>query len=186
MPISILKNNFGLINQELDSLNTDQNKKDQEHMYSYDDLCTVHYLRAQVLRLLLEKQPNCDIDKLREIHQTSVNTVLENANKIELDHYIYYFTRYEKARLLIFDHDYDGAEAEIQFILRSAEKGQYNVGSGPHAKSKYSLENALVFKCHSCDGKIQSLKKSLASPASSKSNGTTSISHKEVEEQDIK
>ncbi|KAI7850612.1 hypothetical protein BDC45DRAFT_446916 [Circinella umbellata] len=180
MPISILKDNFDLINQELDSLNN----TNQEHMHYYDDLCTVHYLRAQVLRLLLEKQPNSDVDKLREIHQISVNTVLENANKIELDHYVYYFTRYEKARLLIYDHDYDGAEAEIQFILRSAEKGQYNIGSGPHAKNKYSLENALVFKCHNCDGKIKSLKKSPPlSPTSSKNTSTTtSASHKEVVE----
>ncbi|KAI9249521.1 hypothetical protein BDA99DRAFT_445608 [Phascolomyces articulosus] len=165
MPVDVLQTNFELLNQELETL---VEKKD-EHVHYYDDLCIVNYLRSQVARLLLEKQPNGDATKLREIHHTSVNTVLENADKIELDHYIYYFTRYEKARLLIVENDYSAAEAEIQVILRSAEKGQYNVGSGPHAKNKYSLENALVFKCHNCDEKIQSLKKS--PPSSNISNG---------------
>ncbi|KAI9490105.1 hypothetical protein BDB00DRAFT_769484 [Zychaea mexicana] len=165
MPVETLKDNFKRINQELESLDDDHNKS-KEHSHYYDDLCTVNYLRAQVARMLLEKQENCDVEKLREIHRTSVNTVLENGSKIELDHYIYYFTRYEKARLLIVDNDYAGAEAEIQVILRAAEKGQYNVGSGPHAKNKYSLENALVFKCHNCDEKIQSLKKEAAASSS--------------------
>ncbi|KAI8138446.1 hypothetical protein BJV82DRAFT_523321 [Fennellomyces sp. T-0311] len=158
MSVEALQENLARISKEMESL-------DKGRMHYYDDLCMVHYLRAHVARQLLEKDKTCDAEKLRSMHHESVDTVLENANKVELDHYIYYFTRYEKARMLINESDYAGAEAEIQVILRAAEKGQYNVGSGPHAKNKYSLENALVFKCHNGDEKIQSLKKAMGSSA---------------------
>ena len=45
-------------------------------------------------------------DKWRELHRDSVECVLENADRVQLDHYIYYFTRYEEARMAIMNKEY--------------------------------------------------------------------------------
>ncbi|KAI9312224.1 hypothetical protein BX666DRAFT_1866434 [Dichotomocladium elegans] len=156
MPVDILIANYDLINKQLASL--DKNQK-----FYHDDLALVHYLRAQLARhrLARQQQPDSDDKKLlMEIHHASVATVLEIAGKINLDHYIYYFTLYEKARMAIEEKDYESAQKDIQTILRANEKGLYSVGAGPHAKNKYSLESQLVFKCHNCEEKIQALKNS--------------------------
>lgn len=162
MPLHIIQENLDRINSQVELLkdeNSSSGKKDRHHHHFYDDLCLVHYLRAVMSRLLLKQQQQRDDDeKLRSMHKESIDIVLQNAKHIELDHYIYYFTLYENARMLIMDKKYDEAESAIQIILRAAEKGQYNVGTGPGAKNKYSLENALVFKCHNCIDSIRSVK----------------------------
>ncbi|KAG0172915.1 hypothetical protein DFQ28_004071 [Apophysomyces sp. BC1034] len=145
IPEQLLLQNLELINQSIQTLDSD----------AADDICLAYYLRALVARTLTERYAQ---DK-RTLHQQSLEMVFANAPKVQLDHYIYYFARYESARMLILDSQFDEAEAEIQVILRADEKGVYNVGAGPHAKSKYSMANALVFRCHNALAKIQSMKK---------------------------
>jgi hypothetical protein len=150
MPISILQDDFKKkIQLEIDRL---------EGVDHYDDLCLAHYLRAITSRMLYDQDPT----KMSEMHQVSVAKVFEYAKKIQWDYYIYYFTCYEEARmlLLLYQHDKDStrlanAESQIQVVLKTSERGQYRVGAGVHARNKYSLASALVFKCHNCMAQIK-------------------------------
>lgn len=160
MSMDLLHNNLERTSREIYRL-THETTHDEVLNY-YDDLCLSHYMRSMVLRLLIE-QVNEDtsektIAEWRKLHKESIDSVMENANKVQLDHYIYYFTRYEDARMMIIDQHYDKAKSIIQSIIKSSDKGQFNVGAGPHAKNKYSLENTILFKCHNCLTEIQSLK----------------------------
>lgn len=156
MSIDLLYNNLDRTTKEITRLTT---SKKEEVLNYYDDLVLSHYLRAMILRLLIE-QESSDITRVKEwkkLHQESIDCVLENAQKVQLDHYIYYFTRYEQARMMIIDQDYEKAKDIVASIIKSSEKNQFNVGAGPHAKNKYSLENTLLFKCHNCLTEISSL-----------------------------
>ncbi|KAI8379130.1 uncharacterized protein BYT42DRAFT_567656 [Radiomyces spectabilis] len=151
MPHAILSKNLDVINEEIEKL---PGRKNHENFD--DDLCLAYYLRALTARSLLEQEnAKNDAGHLHRIHQESIQQVLDHANRIRLDHYIYYFSRYENARLLMLDKKYEEAEKEIQVILTANDTGKYNMGAGPHAKNKYSLANALVFKCHNCLMRIQ-------------------------------
>lgn len=122
----------------------DQLSKKNKHYE--DDLCLAEFLRASTSRMLYEQGYNTS--QMHTTHEKSLQVVFDNADKILLDHYIYYFSHYEKARMLVLDKDYTQAEAEVQVILKANDRGHYGKGSGPHAKNKYSLASALVFKCH--------------------------------------
>lgn len=138
----LVMENLRRVNSELDGL-------EQKTLNYYDDLCLAHYLRLHLLRILISRK-HSGSDKWRELHRDSVECVLENADRVQLDHYIYYFTRYEEARMAIMNKEYQKAQDIVKSIVKASEKGQFNVGAGPHAKNKYSLENALLFKCHNC------------------------------------
>ncbi|KAG0165946.1 hypothetical protein DFQ28_008089 [Apophysomyces sp. BC1034] len=149
MPKELLHHNLARINSNLEQLEEGR----LNNLNYYDDICLAHYLRAMMIRMLVEEEP----EKMQQMHRESLDIVFENANKVLLDHYIYYFARYENARMMIVNEQFEEAEKEIQIIVRASEKGQYNVGAGPHAKNKYSLENALLFKCHNCITEIREL-----------------------------
>ncbi|KAI8087279.1 hypothetical protein BDF21DRAFT_335101 [Thamnidium elegans] len=140
IPVDILNNNMKRIETALDNLSKKKNK------HYEDDLCLAEFLRAITSRMLYEQGYNTS--QMHTIHEESLQAVFDNADKILLDHYIYYFSRYEKARMLILDKDYAQAETNVQVVLKANDKGHYGKGSGPHAKNKYSLASALVFKCH--------------------------------------
>ncbi|KAI9269105.1 hypothetical protein BDA99DRAFT_503588 [Phascolomyces articulosus] len=153
IPISQLRANIERLDTELSQLRT-TNKN-----YA-DDLCLGNYLRAIMARQLFSKVDDPkEMEKLRTIHHTSMQTVFKAAQDVEYDHYVYYFSRYENARMLIMDEEYDQAEQEIQFVLKSNDKNQYSVGAGTKAKSKYSLENHILFKSHNCISEIEELRK---------------------------
>ncbi|KAL0081138.1 hypothetical protein J3Q64DRAFT_1756754 [Phycomyces blakesleeanus] len=157
MPIELLKIDLKRTQDALDKLETSE-------QYYHDDLCLVYYLRAVILRNI-DQRLESDVSnegenervRVRADHARSIKTVFENAEKVKLDHYVYYFAHYEKAQMLMEENSLKEAEAEIQVVLKANDKGQYGVGSGQHAKSKYSLANALGFKCHNCLSKIQAL-----------------------------
>ncbi|CEG73182.1 hypothetical protein RMATCC62417_08614 [Rhizopus microsporus] len=109
----------------------------------------------------------------QEKYQESIRYVMDNANKIQLDHYIYYFTRYEEARMMVMQENYEAAQDIVKSIIKASEKGQFNVGAGPHAKNKYSLESALLFKCHNCLTEIELL---MSNSANTETAGTSSSS----------
>ncbi|KAI9348420.1 hypothetical protein BD770DRAFT_349542 [Pilaira anomala] len=160
MSSDLLHNNLERTNKEIQRLTHET--KHEEVLNYYDDLCLSHYLRAIILRLLLDHQMNSSTIETKRIewkqlHKESIQAVMDHAQKIQLDHYIYYFTRYEEARMLIQDEQFEEAKTIIQSIIKSSDKGQFNVGAGPHAKNKYSLENTILFKCHNCLTEIQAL-----------------------------
>ncbi|OBZ82598.1 Tetratricopeptide repeat protein 39B [Choanephora cucurbitarum] len=149
-PLNILELKLSQIDSELDQL-------EKGSKYYCDDLCLAHLLKATIARMLYEQTDDAQVMKsMKSINQESIDIISEKANGILLDHYVYYFSRYEKAQMLILQNDYMAAEIEVQGILKAQDKGQYNIGSGPHAKNKYSLANALAFKCHNCLTKIKS------------------------------
>ncbi|KAI8333026.1 hypothetical protein BC941DRAFT_358428 [Chlamydoabsidia padenii] len=118
--------------------------------YVYDDLCLCHFLRTMLIRMILQDTSDNNNKELKQAHQVSVQAVMDFADKVQLDHYTYYFTVYEKARMLIMDNQLDAAQKEINYLIRCSEKNDFNVGAGARAKNKYSLENSLILKCHNC------------------------------------
>ncbi|KAI8890752.1 hypothetical protein K501DRAFT_206052, partial [Backusella circina FSU 941] len=155
MSIELLHHNLDRISTEIDRLTKETTH--QEALNYYDDISLCHYLRTMVLRLLIVQVKEGDQKEWERLHKESIDFVMENADKIQLDHYIYYFARYEEARMLIIRKEYDQAKEIIQSLIKCSEKNQFNIGAGPHAKNKYSLENTLLFKCHGCLTEIQSL-----------------------------
>lgn len=149
-PVDILDIDMKRINTEIDRLEATKDRSE----YHYDDLCLAQFLRAVVARMLLEQGSNTQ--SMYQLHQKSLETVFDNASKVVLDHYIYYFAHYENGRMYAFNKEYEKAESEIQIVLKSNDRGQYSIGAGPHAKNKYSLASALVFKCHNCMTQIKS------------------------------
>ncbi|KAI7860329.1 hypothetical protein BDC45DRAFT_430529 [Circinella umbellata] len=153
IPIQQLWINIERLDTELAQLCT-------THPNYADDLCLGNYLRAIMARqLLLKVDDPKDMEKLRTIHQKSMQVVFNAAKDVVYDHYVYYFARYENARMFIMENNYDAAEQEIQFVLKANDKNQYNVGAGSKAKSKYSLENHILFKSHNCISEIEELRK---------------------------
>ncbi|KAI8997240.1 hypothetical protein BDB01DRAFT_770382 [Pilobolus umbonatus] len=148
MPIDTLEKGMKRIDHEIRQL-----EERKEDAYYDDDLCLASYLQAITARMLNEQ--GHEVDRMHQIHTRAIERVFSHAEKIVLDHYVYYFSHYENACMLILDEKYDMARSELQIILKANDKGQYNVGSGPHSRSKYSLANALVFKCHNCMAKIK-------------------------------
>ncbi|KAI8088521.1 hypothetical protein BDF21DRAFT_378735 [Thamnidium elegans] len=169
MSIDLLHNNLERTTKEIYRLTHET--KHEEVLNYYDDLCLSHYMRSMVLRLLIDQVKDASTEtkvNWKRLHKESIRCVMENAKKVQLDHYIYYFTRYEEARMLIIDQEYQKAKDIVQSIIKSSDKGQFNVGAGPHAKNKYSLENTILFKCHNCLTEIQAL-----STASSKEDSSS-------------
>lgn len=158
MTIELLHNNLSRTTKEIHRLTHET--KHEEALNYYDDLCLSHYMRSMVLRLLIDQiRDSPDRPEWEKTQAESIQFVMDHANKIQLDHYIYYFTRYEQARVHIVKEEFTEAKAIIQSIIKSSEKGHFNVGAGPHAKNKYSLENTLLFKCHNCVTEIEALSK---------------------------
>ncbi|KAI8099170.1 uncharacterized protein BX664DRAFT_255575 [Halteromyces radiatus] len=172
LTIPLMRKNLHRINAMLKRL------ANSHSFYVYDDLCLCHFLRTNLIRLLLEdqeqkeKQQALDLKdgdyiiqqqdgftlaEMKEMHKESVHTVMTLAEKIQLDHWLYYFTVYEQARMMIMEADYDQAKKKIQYLIDRSERHDFNVGAGQRAKNKYSMENALILKCHNCLGVIDEL-----------------------------
>lgn len=165
MTTELLYKNLERIDTELKHL-LEEDSKHEEMLNYYDDVCLCHYLRAMILRLLIERGVDgIKVSEYKKLHQESIDSVLDDADKIQLDHYIYYFTRYEQARMLILNQEYQEAEDIVKSIIKISEKGHYGIGAGPHAKNKYSQENAVLFKCHNCITEIKLLSSENASPS---------------------
>jgi hypothetical protein len=149
MPVDVLKDNKLRIQKELDRLTKTPPKEIANY---YDDLCFVHYLQAVVCRMLYIQ--GYEMDKMKELHTKSLDVVFKHGKDLTLDHYVYFFSRYENARMLLLCKEYAKAETEINVVLKADDRGQYNIGSGS-AKGKYSLASPLTFKCHNCMTKIK-------------------------------
>lgn len=174
MTIELLHNNLARTTKEIHRLTHET--KHEEALNYYDDLCLSHYMRSMILRLLIDQiRDSPDRPEWEKTQAESIQFVMDHANKIQLDHYVYYFTRYEQARVHIVKEEFTEAKTIIQSIIKSSEKGQFNVGAGPHAKNKYSLENTLLFKCHNCITEIEALSKKAAAEDDSSSDRFSSF-----------
>lgn len=152
MPVDILNKSMKRIKLELNRLSGEKQEKLPANYY--DDICLAQFLRSITARMLVEQDSN--VEEMKKVHEKSMQVVFDNGDKIMLDHYIYYFSHYEKARMLILDKEYTQAEEHIQIVLKANDRSQYSIGAGPHAKNKYSLASALVFKCHNLHTQIKS------------------------------
>jgi hypothetical protein len=152
MPVDILEKSMKRIDTELSKLSTEKQDKLPDNFY--DDICLAQFLRSITARTLIEQESNVEI--MHKIHKEAMKVIFDNADKIQLDHYIYYFSHYEKARMLVLEKYYTQAEEHIQIVLKANDRNQYSIGAGPHAKNKYSLASALVFKCHNLQTQIKS------------------------------
>ncbi|KAI8370483.1 uncharacterized protein BYT42DRAFT_502740 [Radiomyces spectabilis] len=171
MPADLLESNMKRVTDTAQQLANQHKPSSLNH---YDDVCLANYLRAVFARLLLAT-PGQDSARLQRVHKEALAQVFQHANKIQLDHYIYYFSRYENARMMIINKQFEEAEEQIQMILKASQKGEYNIGAGPHAKNKYSLENSLLFKCHNCITEIQVLAKEHSTNVRDDSSDTSSV-----------
>ncbi|CDH55628.1 40s ribosomal protein s7 [Lichtheimia corymbifera JMRC:FSU:9682] len=150
LPLPLLRSNIKRIDIELSALD------EIVDPYYADNICLGHFLRAKLARLTYTRSEDpTERDTMRALQRESVDKVFSQAKHVRLDHYVYYFTRYENARMMMIDGRNKEAEAELDIILRAADKGSYGIGAGPKAKNKYSLEHTLVFKTHNCKAELQ-------------------------------
>ena len=147
MPHDILVANLARVHTEIDRLESLK----EEYLNYYDDLCLAHYLCAIIARLLLlSATTTSEKTQMSALQRKSLDTVFEHANEIELDHYLYYYARYENARVMMLEKNFAEAKRQVEEIVRARDKGIYNVGRSAGGKKKYSMENVLIFKCHNC------------------------------------
>jgi len=117
----------------------------------WDDYCLSHFLRAVCLRFIA----HADKDAAPEAKVSSENVpdaeawafesfqrVLDAAQKIEVDHYLVYYTHYELGRLYACTGDVEEARRHLDIIL-SGKVLVYKADKG-----KYSMESALVMRTH--------------------------------------
>ncbi|KAI8065514.1 hypothetical protein BC940DRAFT_241207 [Gongronella butleri] len=166
MPEALLQKNIGRIASTLKRLETNKS------MYVHDDIALANLLQAVLVRFLLEQQeldgsiykPRTaeKMEYLREhplfkMHHMAIAKVMEHAPMIRLDHWLYFFAIFEEAQMWIMTGRLASAKSNMQFILKCSEKRNFKIGDGKRIKNKYSMENALILKCHSCIGYVDEL-----------------------------
>ncbi|KAI9269106.1 hypothetical protein BDA99DRAFT_479157 [Phascolomyces articulosus] len=153
MPVPQIRANMKRVDTELSHLNT-------ADKYYADDLCACSYLRAMLARQLYSTiDDRKEMKKLRSLHQESLQVVFNSASDVQYEHFLYYLSHYEKARMMIVEKKYDTAEKAIQVVLKSNERNHRGVGAGPRAKHKYSMKYLIVFASQHCLTEIQELRK---------------------------
>jgi hypothetical protein len=147
MPKDLQKMHLNRIQHSL--VNIDLSKVEET-----DDYCLANWLQACCAR-------RCDQPKLA---QESLENVFEQQDNIALDHFIPYYAHYEAAREAIANEEWLQAKEELNFIIKAHDNG-YGIGKGAGAKSKYSMENILLLKCHSCLHEIDTKEEAALSSA---------------------
>ncbi|KDQ49454.1 hypothetical protein JAAARDRAFT_42869 [Jaapia argillacea MUCL 33604] len=120
----------------------------------YDDLCLAQFLEGVCLRYVAYPDPDAVIDPSEKVNLTlgdaearseaAFNAVLSNGTKIELDHYLVYFTHYELGRLLACKGDKEGARKHFELVL----SGKPLEVQAAARKGKYSMESNLQMRTH--------------------------------------
>ncbi|CAM0136020.1 hypothetical protein VKS41_005598 [Umbelopsis sp. WA50703] len=132
MPPKLQELHLARISKALESI-------DLETVADTDDYCLANWLQACCAR-------RCG---KTELCQQSLQAVFEQQDNIALDHFIPYYAHYEAAREAIVHEEWLQAKRELNVIFTAHDSG-YGIGKGAGAKSKYSMENVLQLKCHSC------------------------------------
>ena len=147
LPSDILHMKLQVLNTTIKGLEDKLKTSDEPYENFYDDYCLAQYLRGIVTRLIAYSSSAEEKKDMLALHEVSMQACFDKAGKVQWDHWIYYYCRYERACTLLKEDQFDEAKSDLQLVLKAAEKG-YGVGSGPGAKHKYSMENSLLFKCH--------------------------------------
>ncbi|KAI8061618.1 hypothetical protein BC940DRAFT_309969 [Gongronella butleri] len=179
MPVDMMHKNLTRIDTTLKRLETNKS------LYVHDDICLAHLLKTMLLRMLIEdlaKKPstsesNQQITQWQILHRSSVQTVMAHAKDVQLDHYCYYFTVYEDASMMIYNGEYERAKDKLKYLIRCSEKNEFGVGAGSRAKNKYSLENALIMKCHNAMEMIKAINTGAKKPVSILSKESPSLTN---------
>ncbi|ORX51938.1 hypothetical protein DM01DRAFT_1307105 [Hesseltinella vesiculosa] len=167
MPVALIQKNLGRINATLKRL------ENSRSYYVHDDIALSQLLRAVLFRLLLEqqemdgsiyqlqsltaeKQKKIKDHPLVQLHQQALDQVLVHAPLIKLDHWLYFFGKFEQAQRMIMTGELAEARRIMAWLLKCSEKKSFKIES-KSIKSKYSMENALILKCHSCIGFVDEL-----------------------------
>ncbi|ORX48875.1 hypothetical protein DM01DRAFT_1273631, partial [Hesseltinella vesiculosa] len=147
MPMASIHRNLKRLNVAIDRLNSNNRS-----YYVHDDIALAHLLRATFYRLLFEQEDMFDQTQHSYLseHQNSIGETLLHAPLIQLDHWMFYYAKLEQSQMLILQCQFSKAKSILDDLLRHSEKGTFNIGQGERAKSKYSLETALILKCHGC------------------------------------
>jgi len=118
----------------------------------WDDYCLAHFLHAVCLRYIAHQNDDATVDG--EVAEASgipdaekrafesFQIVLDNASKIEVDHYVVYYAHYELGLLYARSGDKTQSRHHLETVLsgkslvRKTEKG------------KYSMESNLLMRTH--------------------------------------
>ncbi|KAI0085514.1 hypothetical protein BDY19DRAFT_438314 [Irpex rosettiformis] len=120
----------------------------------WDDLCLTRFLEGVCLRYLAYPDPDSvqeasepkenDLKTTEARALASFEAVLENASRIQYDHFLIYYTHYELGRLLACKGDKEGAKKHLELVM----SGKALETPPASRKGKYSMENALHVKTH--------------------------------------
>jgi hypothetical protein len=146
LPYDILLVKLQVLNATINDLEDKLKTSDEPYENFYDDYCLAQYLRGLITRLIACSPSVEQKQDILALHEVSMQACFDKANKVQWDHWVYYYCRYERACMFIKEDQFDEAKSDLQMVLK-AEK-EYGVGSGPGAKHKYSMENQLIFKCY--------------------------------------
>jgi hypothetical protein len=150
----------------LDALMSDAMKSNQFHTNYWDDVCLAHLLRGVVLsKIAFPNNPNHEDEKgFKHNSESSISTcataiasfqyVLSNGSKIQLDHYLVHFARYELGRLYTNMREFSKARMEFQKVLDGVDRPN-------HGKGRYSLENMLLLRTYNAMVKLEALERDL-------------------------
>ncbi|KAL4062826.1 hypothetical protein V8B97DRAFT_1877313 [Scleroderma yunnanense] len=120
----------------------------------WDDVCLVRFLEGVCWRYLAYPNPDAELDESARssvpVEEASrraehaFQAVFEHGPKIELDHYLVYYSHFEYGQLLASSGRKDEARKHFDMVLSGKSLETNSAGR----KGKYSLENALLMRTH--------------------------------------
>ncbi|KZT51274.1 hypothetical protein CALCODRAFT_503722 [Calocera cornea HHB12733] len=156
-PKILQENVLPLIQKEIAALKSSEPKKWGNGTGYWDDLCLARYMEGVVLRYIaypdpdavLEADDKVDVsqDETAKAALAAFQEVLDNGAKIELDHYIVYYTHYDLGRLHANIGNIPEAKRQLEMVM-SGKPLEVNAAG---KKGKYSLENALMVRTHAAN-----------------------------------
>lgn len=118
----------------------------------WDDYCLAHFLHAVCLRYIAYANPDAvvdaestqssDVPDAEKRAFESFQNVLDNAKKIEIDHYLVYYTHYELGLLCACTGDIKSTKEHLDLVLSGKPLVQ------KPEKGKYSMESNLLMRTH--------------------------------------
>jgi len=122
----------------------------------WEDLCLARFLEGVATRFVAYPDPDAVLDPEEKlsISQTDAQVrsiaafqeVFKHGTKIELDHFLVYFTHFEYGRLLACTGDKERARSHFEIVL----SGKPLEVTSSARKGKYSMENQLHVRTNAC------------------------------------
>ncbi|KAL1920732.1 uncharacterized protein VTP21DRAFT_11367 [Calcarisporiella thermophila] len=141
-PCSIRKSTISSLDSE--SLSADS----REYANYWDDYCLGYMLKGIIAsKLALHQHRSASIphDEYIQLALTCFDTVIKHSSKIVLDHYIFYFTRFERARMNMYMGKLFEARKELNSLknedTRPLGKGHYSFKTMLKVQIEHTLED---------------------------------------------